>query len=100
MVGTDLRHARVELQDHDLVGVVGVLSPRGSAALHDGEDIVHLPQATAVAFAGQGRAPMVLAPTTVKWRWQMETMVRTLMVRPFSSCASHRSKYAAAVGGR
>ena len=100
MVGTNLRHAGVELHDHDLARVVGVLSPRGSAALHDGEDIMHLPQATAVAFAGHGQAPMVLAPTTVKWRRQMETMVRTLMVRPFSSCASQRSKYAAAIGVR
>ena len=52
----------------------------GSAVLHDGEYVVHLPRATAVAFAGHKRAPMVPAATVVKWRGQVETRVWTLMV--------------------
>ena len=79
MVVRELWHAR-ELFGDDLEGLVSVLPPGGSAVLHAVGAAVHPPRAAAVTFASHVPAVRVPAATAVKWRGQVETRVRTLLV--------------------
>ena len=78
VVVRELWHAKGELFGDDLEGLVSVLPLDRSAVLHADSNEVHLPRATAMTFAGH--VPRVPAATVVKWRGQVETRVRTLLV--------------------
>ena len=80
VVVRELWHARGELFGDDLEGLVSVLPLGGSAVLHAVGAAVHLPRATAVTLASHVPAVRVPAAMAVKWRGQVETRVRTLLV--------------------
>ena len=78
LVVRELWHARGDLFGDDRAGLVSVLPL--SALLNADNNEVHLPRATAVTFAGHVPTARVPAATAIKWRGQVETRVRTLLI--------------------
>ena len=80
VVVRELWHAKGEPFGQDPEGLVSALPLGGSAVLHAVGAAVHLLRAAAVTFASHVPAVRVPAATAVKWRRQVETGVRTLLV--------------------